>query len=99
MSSKLIAEIARAHEAVKSGSPGARETLARLQDEYRRSGEIIRYGGTCQLSESGSSSPHPQRARPPAVERDVDRRPPERFARTSSSRPYWMLGERETWRL
>jgi hypothetical protein len=27
------------------------------------------------------------------------RRPPERSASTSPSRPYWMLGERETWRL
>lgn len=88
---RLQTEIMRAHEAVKSGSPGAREKLLRLQAEYRSGRhEIIRDGGSCQLIERDSSLTPPTMSRP-------RRRPPERSAR----RPYWLLGDdhRESWRL
>lgn len=59
MNSQLVREIACAHQEVKSGSPGARKKLERLQAEYRKSGTIIRYGGTCQLNEAGSANSRP----------------------------------------
>jgi hypothetical protein len=57
MSAPLIDRIVAAHkEVARSGSAEARSKLARLQDEYRRSGVTIeRPGGTATLVEPGRS--------------------------------------------
>jgi hypothetical protein len=52
---QLQTEILRAHQEVKSGGPGARKKLERLQAEYRSGGHSIeRVGGTCQLIDRGA---------------------------------------------
>jgi hypothetical protein len=58
----------------------------------------LTYGADMTLNEPGSSSSRPRLA---LVDRPR-RRPPERSASTSPTRPDWMLGpepERESWRL
>jgi Prokaryotic homologs of the JAB domain len=82
--SSLVAEIKRAHQAVKSGRPGARRTLERLQDEYRRGGTIIRdYVGedAVQLVEAGE--------RPRSIERQKT------VGQPRPERPSWQLGDKE----
>jgi hypothetical protein len=65
----LIQEIARAHAEVERGSPGARERLARLQDEYRTSGAMIsRIGGECRVVDRPSAAVS---NRPRSISRDV----------------------------
>jgi hypothetical protein len=92
---QLQAAILRAHEEVKGGSPGAREKLLRLQAQYRSGRhEIVRDGGTCHLVERDASTPPPTTSR-------ARRKPRRAVARSQDTqqRPYWQLGERETWRL
>ena len=98
--SSLVAEIMRAHEAVKSGKPGARKRLERLQAQYRASGgPVTRYYDGEDAVQLAGARP----ARPRSIEREKSEalphhRAPKRSTRTSQ-RPSWMLGENETWRL
>jgi hypothetical protein len=75
MSSKLIAEIARAHQQVGRGEPGARKELERLQREYRSSGAPIDryYGGVdaVQVVEGGARPARPRLVSSrPTIERE-----------------------------
>jgi hypothetical protein len=51
MRGSLRTEILRAHREVEAGVPGARSRLEGLQAEFRRGGDIVRVGGSCQLVE------------------------------------------------
>ena len=96
----LKARILQAHREVERGVFGSEENLHALQAQFRAGKhEIVRDGGTCRLVEPGSSSPRPHRVSMSTLEQAVPRRRPSKPVRTSSSLPYWMLGERETWRL
>jgi hypothetical protein len=83
-----------AHEAVKRGDPGARETLFELQRQYRMGQfEIVRTprGATAQLVET-----HPRRSSAKRAPQPKPKR--KRRSTEPSQRPSWWLGEDESWR-
>jgi hypothetical protein len=80
----------RTHAEVARGEPGAKKKLERLQAEYRTSGQPIeRPGGTARLVAGPVTSLRPRQKPRRAVARSQD----------TSQRPYWMLTQRESWRL